>query len=178
MYGLVHRNKQRMRLASFNHLVCDFEDDIESDRHPEGKARNADYQPNRSFLDAKDISKQIRDRRPRPWAGRTSPPEVAMNTPSRTTRVTLSSEPRCSLAAARTFHASAGGISSSLGIELFPKSAKILRLAVHNWEHSAKEEKVARLHRFDVSAKQRRGGRELNAKCPAAGDLHRPGANL
>ena len=32
-------------------------------------------------------------------------PEVAMNTPSRTTRVTLSSEPRCSLAAARTFNA-------------------------------------------------------------------------
>jgi OsmC subfamily peroxiredoxin len=32
-------------------------------------------------------------------------PEGAMNTPSRTTRVTRSSEPRCSLAAARTFNA-------------------------------------------------------------------------
>src|SRR5260370_34908909 len=59
---------------------------------------------------------------------------------------------------------SVGGVSSSLGIELFPKSAKILRLAVHNWEHSAKEEKVARLHRLDISAKRRRGGREQNAK--------------
>jgi hypothetical protein len=59
---------------------------------------------------------------------------------------------------------SVGGISSGLGIELFPKSAKILRLVVHNWEHSAKEEKVACLHRFDVSAKRRRGGWELNAK--------------
>src|SRR6266852_3709947 len=59
---------------------------------------------------------------------------------------------------------SVGGVSSSLGIELFPKSAKILRLVVHNWEHSAKEEKVARLHRLDVRAKRRRGGRELNAK--------------
>src|SRR5258708_24867216 len=59
---------------------------------------------------------------------------------------------------------SVGGISSSLCIELFPKSAKIRRLVVHNWEHSAKEEKVARLHRLDVRAKRRRGGRELNAK--------------
>src|SRR5882672_393045 len=68
---------------------------------------------------------------------------------------------------------SVGGISSSLGIELFPKSAKIVRLVVHKWEHSAKKEKVACLHRLDVSAKRRRGGRELNAKvlqpaiCPA-----------
>jgi hypothetical protein len=38
------------------------------------------------------------------------------------------------------------------------------RLAVHNWEHSTKEEKVARVRRFDVSAKRRRGGWELNAK--------------
>src|SRR5262245_41675453 len=59
---------------------------------------------------------------------------------------------------------SVGGISSGFGIELFRKSAKILRLVVHNWEHSAKEEKVACLHRFDVSAKRRRGGWELNVK--------------
>src|SRR5258708_24464512 len=59
---------------------------------------------------------------------------------------------------------SVGGISSSLCIELFPKSAKIRRLVVHNWEHSAKEQKVARLHRLDVRAKRRRGVRELNAK--------------
>jgi hypothetical protein len=58
---------------------------------------------------------------------------------------------------------SVGGISSSLGIELFPKSAKILRPVVHNWEHSAKEEKVARLHRFDVSAKWASG--RLGAEC-------------
>src|SRR5262249_38760974 len=42
-------------------LLCDLEDDIESDRHPEAKAGNSDYQPNRRFLDAKDISKQVRD---------------------------------------------------------------------------------------------------------------------
>jgi len=33
-----------------------------------------------------------------------------------------------------------GGISSGLGIELFPKPANILRFVVYNWEHPAKEE--------------------------------------
>jgi hypothetical protein len=41
-------------------LLCHLEDDIESDRDPERKACNTDYQPNRCLLDAKDISKQIR----------------------------------------------------------------------------------------------------------------------
>ena len=42
--------------------------------------------------------------------------------------------------------------------------AKVLRLVIDNWEHPAKEEKVARLHRLDVAAKRRRSGWELNAK--------------
>ena len=78
---------------------------------------------------------------------------------------------------------SVGGISSSLGIELFPKSANILRLVVHNRKHPAKEEQVARLDRLDVSAKRCRRGWELNAKllqplfCTTAANLrayHRP----
>jgi len=56
------------------------------------------------------------------------------------------------------------GISSGLGIELFPKPAKILRLVIDNREHPAKEEKVARLYCLDISAKRRRGSREPNAK--------------
>jgi hypothetical protein len=75
-------------------LLRHLENDIESDRDPERKARNADYQPNRCFLDAKDISKQTRDVRDLGWA--TKSPAVAMNTLWRTTPVTLSSEPRCS----------------------------------------------------------------------------------
>ena len=64
-----------------------------------------------------------------------------------------------------------GGVSSGLGIELFPQPPDILRLVVDNWEHPAKEEQVARLYRLDVSAKRRRGGWELNAKVlqPAIG---------
>src|SRR5216684_5762333 len=42
-------------------LLCDFESDIEFYRHPKGKAGYDDYQPNRCFLNAKDISKQVRD---------------------------------------------------------------------------------------------------------------------
>ena len=52
------KTKGRDRLTSaLLLLLCDFEDDIEFDRHPEGKAGNADYDPNRCFLDAKDIAK-------------------------------------------------------------------------------------------------------------------------
>ena len=50
---------RRMHISS--DLLCDFEDDIEFYRHPERKAGNADYHPNRCFLDAKNISKQVRD---------------------------------------------------------------------------------------------------------------------
>ena len=57
-----------------------------------------------------------------------------------------------------------GGISPSLDIEFFPKPANILRLVVHNRQHPAQEEQIARLQRLDVSAKRRRSGWELNAK--------------
>ena len=59
---------------------------------------------------------------------------------------------------------SVSGISPRLDIELFPQSAKILRLVLDNWEHPAEEEKVARLYRLDISAKGRRGRWELDAK--------------
>ena len=59
---------------------------------------------------------------------------------------------------------SVSGISPSLDIELFPESAKVLRLVIDNWEHPAKKEKVTRLYRLDISTKRRRGGWELNAK--------------
>jgi len=53
----------------------------------ERKARDADYQPNRCFLDAKDISKQTRDGvRDLGWSTKSA--AVAMNTLRRTTRVT------------------------------------------------------------------------------------------
>src|SRR6266478_2621282 len=59
---------------------------------------------------------------------------------------------------------SVSGISPSLDIELFPESAKVLRLVIDNWEHPAKKEKVARLYRLDISTKRRR------VKClPSAG---------
>ena len=63
-----------------------------------------------------------------------------------------------------TQSSSAGGIASSFDIQLFPKPAKILWLVVYNREHPAKEEQVARLHRFHIGAKRRRRGRKLNAK--------------
>ena len=59
---------------------------------------------------------------------------------------------------------SVSGISPSLDIELFPQSAKVLRLVINNGDHPAKKEKIARLYRLDISTKRRRGGRELNAK--------------
>src|ERR1700733_15803961 len=64
-----------------------------------------------------------------------------------------------------------GGISTGLGIELLSQPPDILRLVIDNWEHPAKEEQVARLYRFHVRAKRRRGGWQLNAKVlqPAIG---------
>jgi hypothetical protein len=101
-------------------LLCDFEDDIEFYRHPERKAGDADHQPNRHLLGTKDSSKQVRDSI-RDSGLVKEVAEVAMNTPSRTTRVTRSSEPRWLFAAARTPKAAVlGGIPSSFSIEFFP----------------------------------------------------------
>src|ERR1700722_1168019 len=57
-----------------------------------------------------------------------------------------------------------GRISSSINIKFFSQSANILRLVVDDREHPAKEEQIACLYSFGVSAKGRRGVRELNAK--------------
>ena len=59
---------------------------------------------------------------------------------------------------------SIGGVSPSLGIELFPHPANILRLVVDYREHPAKEEQVPRLHRLYVSAEWCRGGWKLNTE--------------
>ncbi len=42
--------------------LCDFEDDLELYRYSEGKARDADHDPNRQLLGAEDTSKQFRGR--------------------------------------------------------------------------------------------------------------------
>ncbi len=54
----IHR--QRPLSLCLHLLLCDFEDDFEFYRHPERKAGNANHQPNRCFLGAKDISKKVR----------------------------------------------------------------------------------------------------------------------
>jgi hypothetical protein len=62
-------------------------------------------------------------------------------------------------------------VSSSLGIELFPQPANILRFVVDYREHPAKEKQVPCLHRLHVGAEWRRSGWKLNAKVlqPALG---------
>ena len=124
-----------------------------------------------SFLDAKDISKQVRDSVRDPGlveevsGGRHehAEPNNARDSIERAQMLFRRGEG----AQGR----SVGGISSSFGIELFPQPAKIFRLVVDNRKHPAKEEQVARLQCLDVSAKRRRGGWELNAKVlqPALG---------
>ena len=131
---------------------------------PPGVGCNADYHANRCFLDAKDISKQVRDsvrylRLIEEIPGgcyKHSEPDDASHSVERAQMLLGRGEDVQSR--------SESGISPSLDIELFPESAKVLRLVIDNWEHPAKEEKVARLHRLDVTAEWRRGGWELNAK--------------
>ena len=59
---------------------------------PRGRLATPITRSNRHLVGAKDIAKEIRDPVRDPGCSKKSP-EVAMNTPSRTTRVTLSSEP-------------------------------------------------------------------------------------
>ena len=53
-------SRQRLLGLRLLLLLFDFEEDLECYRHPERKAGDADYHSNRCFLDAKDISKQVR----------------------------------------------------------------------------------------------------------------------
>jgi hypothetical protein len=154
-------------------LLGDFEDDFEFYRHPIGKTGNADYQPNRCFLDAKNISKQIRDsvrdlglieEIPGGRHEHSEPDDASHSIERAQMLLGCSEDVQCR---------NAGRFSSSLGIELVPKPANKLRLVVDNGEHPTKEEQVSRLHCLDVSSKWRRGGWELNTKvlqpaiCPA-----------
>jgi hypothetical protein len=131
--------------------------------HAERQAGNADHQPHRHLV-APKTSRNRSDAASatRGWSKKS--PEVAMNTPSRTTRVTRSSDPRCSLAAASAPKAAVRTASRPISASnSFAQPANILRLVIHNREHAAQEEEIARLHRLDVTTK-RRCGRKLNAK--------------
>ena len=85
-------------------LLGDLEDDFELDRHSEWKAGDTDHQPNRC-LSVPKMSRNKSDTASATLGWSKKSPEVAMNTPSRTTRVTRSSEPKFCLAAARALKA-------------------------------------------------------------------------
>src|SRR5271170_8243357 len=116
-------------------LLYDFEDDIEFDRHPERKTGDADYHPNRCLLDAEDISKQVRDS--------VRDPGLVEEVPEGRYEYSEADDASHSIEGAQMLFRrsensqgrSVSGISSGFCIELFPKSANILRLVVHNWKH-------------------------------------------
>src|SRR5260370_6534538 len=53
-------DRQRLSFLCPFLLLRNFEDDFEFDRHPQGKARNADDEPNCCLLSAEDVAKQVR----------------------------------------------------------------------------------------------------------------------
>jgi hypothetical protein len=145
-------------------LRIDFEDHIEFDWNPERKARNADDRPDRSFLDAKDIPKQIR--------GSVRDPGMVVKIPKGRKEHSKTHDASHSIERAQMLFCnsedvqsrSVGRISSGFDIEFLPEPANMLRLMVHKRKYAAKKEQVTRLHCLDVSAQWCRSGRELYAK--------------
>jgi len=153
-----------MHMTFVSDLLCDFEDDIEFDRHSERKAGNSDDRSNRCSFDPKDISKEIRD-------GIRDPgllEEVAVcrdeHSQPHHARHSIESAQMLLGRGEDAQRRRVGGISSSLDIEFLPESSNKLRLVIDNREHPAKEEQVARLYRLDVRTERRGSSWKLNAK--------------
>lgn len=164
---------------------CDFEDDFEFYGDAEREAGDADDCTNRCFLDAENISKQIRDSIP---DSRLIDDLISgcCNEYSESNKASHSIE-RTEMLPRRSEDAKSGcvgGIPRRLYIELFANAAYVLRLVLDNREHSAQEEQVACLDGLGVGAKRRGRRYELNAKLlqPAFGarrlwsfrNYHRP----
>src|ERR1700679_1443228 len=126
-------------------LLGNLEDDFKLDRHPQGKAGNADDQSSRCLLDAKNITKQIRygvrdpglvEEVPR-GCHEYSKPHYASDSIERTQMLSGGSKD--------AQRRGVGGIPSCLGIKFLPQPAYMHRFVVHDREHPAEEEKAARL---------------------------------
>jgi hypothetical protein len=74
-------------------LGFNFEKDLQHDRHPEWKARNAKNHPDRQLVFSKDIAQQLRGSVSHLGLSEKVPFGCQVS-PSLTTLVTLSSEPR------------------------------------------------------------------------------------
>jgi hypothetical protein len=145
-------------------LSLDLEDDFELYRHPKGQTRDADNEPNRYFLAAEYIAKEIGDRVRHPGLIK----EVSGGSDEYADShyayhfVERSQVLFCSGQSVES--GGVGGIPSSLGVEFFAEAAEILRLVIDNRKHAAEKEQVSGLHGLNVGAKGRRGSRELNAE--------------
>jgi len=118
---------------SFLLRVClDFEDDLEFDWHPEGKAGDANYHPHRCFLNAKDISKEVRDGVCN--FGLVEEVSGSGYEYSEADDASHSIE-RAQMLFGRGENAQCrgvGGVSSSLDVELFSKPANVFGLVVYD----------------------------------------------
>jgi len=83
--------------------------------------------------------------------------------PSLTTRVTLSSDPRCSLATAKAFRAATrAAFPACRSVEFLADTPNKFWLLVFGRKHAAEEQQIAGLDSLDISAERRRRLRELD----------------
>jgi hypothetical protein len=81
---------------------------------------------------------------------------VASETPRRTTRVTLSSDPKCSLTSASA--------PAVLDAQLISDASQELWGPSFYWQRAAQKEQVPGLYRFHVGAERGRRTRQVYAK--------------
>jgi len=90
---------------------------------------------------------------------------VATDTPSRTIRVTLSSDPKCCRASTEDVECGEfRRLASSVYVEFRADSPNEFRDPAFRGKHPAQKKQIARLHRFRIDPERLRGHRELNAK--------------
>src|SRR6266567_6223158 len=131
----------------------DLEDDLELNRHSERQAGNPDDQPNRQFVVAEDVAKQIRSSIRNHRLIEEISRRRHKHTQANDTRDAIE---RTQVLARRGQGAQsrgAGRVASRFRIKLFSHPAKVLWLMVDHRQHSAQEKQIAGLLRFDVRAK-------------------------
>src|SRR3982074_183742 len=145
-------------------LGFNFEKDLQHDRHPEWKARNAKNQPGRQLVFSKDIAQQLR--------GSVSHLRLREEVPFGCQVRDQPDDPGHLIERAQVISRGgeyvqsrdARGFASLFDVVLSGQPANELRFMPDGRKNAAEIKQVARLDTFNISAERNGRGRQLNAE--------------
>jgi len=141
------------RYSEEKKLTAYLENDFELDRGPSGRLATP-YTKRQGLLSLPKTSCSNCEGASAIFGWSRTSPEVATDTPSRTMRVTASSEPKCWRATARALSAARCGLACLFHIPLRADAPNEFRPVTSRGKHPAEKKQIAGLHRFCIGAER------------------------